>query len=578
MTTTDVTTPPSPAKASLLLEESLPSRVSGSPSRSPRRIETAPELQPDKTLHDGAVEGQPRQFKRILVFCDGTWQDGISSQRSAYTNVLRLARSVKHEDTRHQKDGPPVTQVVFYQAGIGSDKNIYSEYVEGTTGCTLGDKVEDAYAFIAHNYCPGDEIYLFGFSRGAYTARMIAMFIGAIGVLSRSDMDHFSSIFLNFQKLGLCKKEDTEEKAQLKNFLAPWLDPASKGHKRASLNGKKVFTVKCLGVWDTVGSVGLPEELTMMTKPAYHLFGFPDRLLGEHIEAAYQALAINEMRADFSCSKFVQTDAGKAKGQVLKQTWFTGCHSDIGGGYKDHDLSDITLTWMAAHIDVNVALDIDYLRKLIRPVAPWGAQVPHDSATGVFKVAATLQRTLPVVNDPQTEESIHLSVLEQTDISPALVTLAGTIKAHPKLVSELMTLEELVRNTWPYDPNTKHARKYAEAKDRLTNAPSLEDRLEAGTPVEPTKRQSWFGSIVRSISSSSSISRHSRSLSVASTAATEVEEVHTAATVVKDEKVHMSKVGSMATIKAETTTTATATTNGRFWRMARRGRRIEAQS
>ncbi|KAF9270122.1 hypothetical protein L218DRAFT_14648 [Marasmius fiardii PR-910] len=141
-------------------------------SKSPQRLGTDP---------TGKVIERIR--KRIIVCCDGTWQDGISVNRRKYTNVLvntmkllllslililiyigsqRLARTIDQEDVRTT---PPTPQIVFYQSGIGSEKNFYSEYVEGTTGATLADKVEEAYAFIAHNYFPGDEIFLFGFSR-----------------------------------------------------------------------------------------------------------------------------------------------------------------------------------------------------------------------------------------------------------------------------------------------------------------------------------------------------------------------------------------------------------------------------
>ncbi|KAF8202905.1 hypothetical protein BJ912DRAFT_332860 [Pholiota molesta] len=508
----------SPPATSLESEQSLLRGPNPSGSPSPRRVETAPDLQPEHEHND-----QPRSFKRILVFCDGTWQDGIENKRSAYTNVLRLARSVRHEDTRNLKDGPPVMQVVFYQAGIGSDKNLYSEYIEGTTGSSLPDKVEDAYAFIAHNYHPGDEIYLFGFSRGAYTARMVAMFIDAIGVLSRCDMDYFATIFLNFQKLAKCK--NIEDKDQLQAYLDPWLSRDSKGHKRASFNGKKKFTIKCLGVWDTVGSLGLPDELRMKDKKTHQLFGFPDPILGEHIEAAYQALAINEMRKDFVCSKFIQTPDGKAKGQILKQTWFTGCHSDIGGGYHEHDLSDLTLIWMASNISADLFIDTDYLQKLIKPVAPWGAQKTHDSKTGVFLLADTLQRTLPVALNPETHETIHSSVLEQTKLNPALATLAKNVKACPELVAELMELEKHVKATWAYDATSPRAKKYAETPKFTT---SLIAQMTEG-------RNSFLGTISRSLSwrslswrsgsSSASSTDHSRRVSVASTAATEVEDV-----------------------------------------------------
>ncbi|KAI6047671.1 hypothetical protein EDC04DRAFT_11000 [Pisolithus marmoratus] len=91
--------------------------------------------------------------KRIIVCCDGTWQDGIIvKERWKYTNILKLSRALNHVDMR---GGVPVPQIVFYQNGIGSSPNLYSEYVQGATGSSLGEKIQEAYAFIAQNYCPG---------------------------------------------------------------------------------------------------------------------------------------------------------------------------------------------------------------------------------------------------------------------------------------------------------------------------------------------------------------------------------------------------------------------------------------
>ncbi|KAF8168146.1 hypothetical protein B0H34DRAFT_684398 [Crassisporium funariophilum] len=437
-------TRPSTSNSSLLFRVDTPR---SSPSKSPRRLHTVPDEYTSDDL-------KMKVFKRLIVCCDGTWQDGISEHRSAYTNVLRLARTINHVDERFQ---PSIPQIVFYQSGIGTEKNFYSEYVEGTTGGSLADKVEEAYAFIAHNYNPGDEIFLFGFSRGAYTARMVATFIGEIGVLDRRDMDHFGSIFINYQNLGNC--ENAEEENMLKEKLAPWCKADAAGRKRADCDNDK-FTVKCLGVWDTVGSLGLPEEIPLLRpKKAYKLFGFHDRLLGGHIERAYQALALNETRNDFTCNKFQQSESGRRRKQVLKQTWFTGCHTDVGGGYKNHDLADISLIWMAAHIGDALSLDLEYMSNLFEPVAPWGTQKPHDSATGIFILANTGQRPLPTMpNDPITHESIHPSVLQQQSLYPALSEL---LKKHPKIVCNLSPMEEEMKMKWRYDPESEAAKAYA---------------------------------------------------------------------------------------------------------------------
>jgi len=383
-----------------------------------------------------------RVKKRLIVCCDGTWQDGLTKDRLAYTNILRIARTINHEDQRFQ---PAIPQIVFYQSGIGSENNLYAEYIEGTTGGSLADKVEEAYAFIAHNYYPGDEIFLFGFSRGAYTARMVAMFIGEIGVLDRADMDHFAGIFLRYQKLG--KSEDKDEIETLKSQLAPWTGHDSPGKKRAD-SDENTFSIKVVGVFDTVGSLGLPEELTRHPQ-IKNIFGFKDRLLGEHIERAYQALALNETREDFNCAKFEQTAGGRQKKQVLKQCWFTGCHADIGGGYRAHDLADLTLTWMLANVEDALSLDFKYLYSLPHPVARWGEQKPHDPDTGIFALAAQIQRTLPTSTDEVTHETIHPSVLRQSSVYPSLTS---DIKNNPALICGLMPLEEQMRGTWPFEP------------------------------------------------------------------------------------------------------------------------------
>ncbi|KAL4070904.1 hypothetical protein J3A83DRAFT_4093964, partial [Scleroderma citrinum] len=354
----------------------------------------------------------------------------------------KLSRGLNHVDVR---GGVLVPQIVFYQCGVGSSPNFYSEYIQGKS-LYPGEKVQEAYAFIAQNYSPGDEIFLFGFSRGAYTARMVAMFIGAIGVLDKTDMDHFAEIFVTYQKLG--KSTNPTESAELKKQIEPWTSPTSRGRQRASCDNN-TFSVKCIGVFDTVGSVGLPEEIAHRSPSTKSIFGFPNTQLGDHIERAYQALAINETRVDFDCAKLEQTEGGRKKGQILKQCWFAGSHSDIGGGWHDHDLSDLTLTWMTANIGDMLSVDLKYIASLPDPVAPWGKQYPHDPSTGIFVLAEKHVRCLPTRTDDITHETIHPSVLDQVRLVPQL---AQTIRENPSLVCRLLPLEEEVQKSWPYVP------------------------------------------------------------------------------------------------------------------------------
>src|SRR4051812_49891128 len=103
--------------------------------------------------------------KRLVVCCDGTWNTADSG--TGYTNVSRLAWAIAPTDTRNDES---TTQIVFYQSGVGSEGDLVSKVTGGGLGLGLSHNVRDAYTFICNNYCPEDEIFLFGFSRGAYTA------------------------------------------------------------------------------------------------------------------------------------------------------------------------------------------------------------------------------------------------------------------------------------------------------------------------------------------------------------------------------------------------------------------------
>ncbi|RPD55809.1 hypothetical protein L227DRAFT_614943 [Lentinus tigrinus ALCF2SS1-6] len=359
----------------------------------------------------GVPPQQPSDtYKRIIVCCDGTWQDGLDArQKWKYTNILRLARSINHVDDRFD---PPVHQVVFYQNGIGTE-NLYDKIIDGVTGASLANKVEEAYGFVAHNYRPGDEIFLFGFSRGAYTARMVAMFIGAIGVLDRTQMDHFASIFLAYQKRG--KAEDEEEKRLLDEELEPWTSSSASGKMRVKA-GPGHFSIKVIGVFDTVGSVGMPEELTLTSQKIKNIFGFPDHRLGHHIKRAYQALALDETRADF-----------------------------IGGGFEEHDLSDLTLNWLIANIEDALSFNYDYVTSLPQPDAPWGTQPPHDPLTGIYKVAKVSRRQPPSETDEVTHETIHPSVMAQPNLS---TEVKHAVDSNPSILHQLLPWEIKVKEVW----------------------------------------------------------------------------------------------------------------------------------
>jgi uncharacterized protein (DUF2235 family) len=335
--------------------------------------------------------------KRLIVCCDGTWNDADSG--AGYTNVSRLAWAISPTDTRN---GADIAQIVFYQSGVGSEGDVVSKIKGGGLGLGLSHNVRDAYTFICHNYCAGDELFLFGFSRGAYTARSVAGLIGYAGLIGKRDLDRFFELWDGYRTV---KKVNN-------------VDPRPKFAGR-----HENVMIKCIGVWDTVGSLGVPGNIDFLFKDYY---AFHDTDLGAHVDFAFHALALDERREDFVATLWQQKPEGKARGQVLKQVWFAGAHSDVGGGYPEHGLSDIALAWMASAVEPMLEIDFDYL-KIRRDVSSqWALGMLHDSVDGIFKARGKVARTPLAKDRADSFESVHPSVIERINAG------AGALPAHYK--------------------------------------------------------------------------------------------------------------------------------------------------
>jgi uncharacterized protein (DUF2235 family) len=247
--------------------------------------------------------------KRIAYCTDGTWDKAITR-----TNVYKLYKALL---TTGQ-------QIPLYDDGVGSDGNPVVMLLGGAFGTGLWQKIKEGYTKISHVYEQGDDLYIFGFSRGAYTARSLAGMIAACGLPTAN----FSDDMVN---LAFDAYRDPANRAAKLQKLAPW----------------KMFAadIKMVGVWDTVGSLGIPAAVGL-NDPI--LYGFLDTSLNPKIKNAFQALAMDERREQFMPTLW--TGAPVAD-QHVEQIWFTGAHSDVGGGEPDQapgveELSDIPLSWM----------------------------------------------------------------------------------------------------------------------------------------------------------------------------------------------------------------------------------------
>jgi uncharacterized protein (DUF2235 family) len=257
--------------------------------------------------------------KRIVFCADGTWQAPLNN-----TNVYRLYKALLVTSD----------QVTFYDDGVGADAAGLSRILQGALGEGLNQKVMDGYTKIAHVYLPGDEIYLFGFSRGAYTARSLGGMIANCGLPSGAFTD------------------DCVTQA-----FAAYRDPVNRASILAGLGacGLADATIRMIGVWETVGSLGIPAIFGGIDEKQY---GFLDTRLHPDVKSAYHCLAIDEVRAQFPATLWdaLPTPApGQNPTQTMEQVWFSGCHGDVGGGTlmggavdAGTRLCDITMGYMLA--------------------------------------------------------------------------------------------------------------------------------------------------------------------------------------------------------------------------------------
>jgi uncharacterized protein (DUF2235 family) len=335
------------------------------------------------------LSGGRGMFKRLIVACDGTWLNSdngmLNGKLSIPSNVTRISRAIKAVS----QDGIP--QIVNYHFGVGSQGG----KISGTTGEGLGANVRDAYSFLANNYHVGDEIFLLGFSRGAFTARSIAGLISEIGLLTKKGLNALPEVFEDV-------KGRRDPKYMPKNPNVPFPNkPSASSPRYATELERRGLTrldipIKVVGVWDTVGSLGTPRvgfltKIGLQSSESKEM-AFFDTKLSNCIENAFQALALDERRSAFSPAIWEKPEGNRT---TLRQVWFPGVHSNVGGGYDDQQLANITLAWMMSQLAPFLDLRNEYLfeqadenAKYYRNngdgLRPWSFGEIYNSMTGLF--------------------------------------------------------------------------------------------------------------------------------------------------------------------------------------------------
>ena len=310
-------------------------------------------------------------MKRLVICCDGTWNRPDSRY---ITNVEKIARTVQ---TDLDKTGG-VQQLVYYVGGVGGSYGV-DRILGGAFGLGLFSHVLSGYRFLAQNYEPGDEIFVVGFSRGAYTARSMVGMIGKVGLLTRT---------------ALVDERLPEAVARYKRR-----DPIGGKFGSSSAEFRRDYChpdtpITFLGVFDTVGALGVPGAM----RKAHQ---FHDVKLSDAVLCARQALAADELRMKFEpCLWEVDSSAEGTNGSVddprVRQVWFEGVHSDVGGGYAETGLSDTALLWMVTEANKRgLAFDESLLSRYL---ASGSSAIRHDSMKPVYWFLDQVTRLRILVN------------------------------------------------------------------------------------------------------------------------------------------------------------------------------------
>jgi hypothetical protein len=331
--------------------------------------------------------------KRIILLLDGTWNDSAWGLHD--TNIVRLrqiiARSLdpasslidRGKRATEMSEGERMVaggtyagadreHIVFYERGVGTGP---TDWVRGGAfGKGLDGNIRRAYKFLSHHYKPGDQIFIFGFSRGAYTARSLVGYIGAAGLLVREKCTaELESIAWNYYRTP-----PNDRMPGVWAMLEPFV------HRRGD------FRIDCVGVFDTVGALGVPlKALWRLNRQRYE---FHDVELSSITRLNLHALAVDEHRHPFQAAVW-RKPKFKTFATVTEQVWFPGAHADIGGSYVDETqrdkeaLDDITLDWMLKRVKrhyPDFPFDPQNAWKDIG--APWALAPAHNARKHVYRL------------------------------------------------------------------------------------------------------------------------------------------------------------------------------------------------
>ena len=367
--------------------------------------------------------------KNIVVLSDGTGNAASSIWR---TNVWRTFQTLDLSGNH---------QVARYDNGVGSSTFIPLALLGGMFGYGLKRNVIDLYKFVCRNYSAGDRIYAFGFSRGAFTARVLVGLIDSQGLVSSSSEDDLRRLAVDayraYRRQGYATVSRIEVPLRwLRQQLIGsyrWL----RGHRLYDADDNHRPNVAFIGVWDTVSAYGLPvDEMTLGLSRWIWPLELPNRLLGEKIDRACHALSIDDERTTFHPLLWTEdgdnlaaphTSEVPAGRERITQVWFLGMHANVGGGYPDDGLAHIPLAWMLGQVKDELKFkapplaQFDEVKQLASVADKDGRMYDSRSGLGLlYRYCPRAIWNLSHVPSPDAREAvtierpkIHCSVLER---------------------------------------------------------------------------------------------------------------------------------------------------------------------
>ena len=376
--------------------------------------------------------------RRLVLLFDGTW-----SKPESNTNVDRMLKLIA------PRDATGIEQLVSYIPGVGVTPGL-THLLGGAFGYGLTGNVLDGYRWLCNTWQPGDELYLFGFSRGAYTARTLGGMINKCGLLKPADGAQVSNADVS---AAYDFYRDAGHRPR---------DPVAVAYRASH---SVTVDIHFIGVWETVGALGIPDTASWFpfSRKRYR---FHDTELSRIVKYAYQALALDEHRADFAPTLWTRNPYTLKPGEALtekkaeqieiEQRWFIGAHGDVGGGYdcdgtgrKPDPLPDLPLAWLQSKaMACGLAANAPFI-----PVADAWAGVPRNSYAefmhGLYKLfkAPADRRIGASINETIDGSVWHRWLADDSYRSPSVVQALADGAAHVSATATNVPIAPIMPST-----------------------------------------------------------------------------------------------------------------------------------